>query len=83
GAAACHCASTRVGGTRSCGAGSRLAVWGAAEVRGRGFWFALVVGEPRHIEGSCLRSVASDFRADESMLCRDLDAPLAASVFGA
>ncbi|AOY69231.1 hypothetical protein TB9_00375 [Xanthomonas perforans] len=36
-----------------------------------------------HIDGSCLRSMASDLRAEASMPCRDLAAPCAVPALGA
>ncbi|OQP36801.1 hypothetical protein CEX93_05825 [Xanthomonas euvesicatoria] len=60
-----------------------LAAFGA-DVASAGWLCAVfVAGAPMHIDGSCLRSMASDLRAEASMPCRDLAAPCAVPALGA
>lgn len=65
-----------------CGRGGLCTeAWGVDALPG--VWVASVVGEPRHIEGSRLRRLASDLRADASIARGDLEVLFTASVLGA
>ncbi|ASK94072.1 hypothetical protein XcvCFBP7111P_23545 [Xanthomonas citri pv. vignicola] len=80
---ACHRASTPACGTDGRWFSPRLAAFGAGAASAGWLCAIFVAGAPMHIDGNCLRSVASDLRADASMPCRDLAAPCAVPALGA